>query len=353
MDMTVTSRHYERIVMDDIVHKENVCPTVTPETMAKTYDYIQTIPALLNGLCAHAHIVTLGTRWHDGDAYGKMLKSRDHQDVRKLVIRPYDENGESNWPELFPVEKLEKMRSRMGPYHWACLMMQDPLPPDVSARFRIEWLHDAPVDDDGNVLIPEGGYLAITVDPALSKDWRADRTAIGLTSVPPGGGLYLLARAVGRWTPHGIAEQVIAMYESWRARGHSPEWVGIETDVGGLAVYHVIYRVCQERGIVIPLRQLHSQLRAKEVRVGRLQAYVEACGLYLGPGMGDVKQEILRYPVGEHDDILDMLALRADNLQQPHDPRHVLQRVDGKYTGRDVFREFGIEGRKSSLFRIA
>ena len=312
-DVGMASRHYHKIILDDPVNRENVPPAATPETMAKVWEYIQSVVALLVLTYKYAHRCIIGTRWHDGDSYGQMIKNNDYDHFQKLVLSPYEHDGTSIWPEVFPLDKLDKLRRELGEYHWACLMMNDPLPPESAVSFRSDWVRDYTVE-------PDNLSIAITVDPAFSQNWRADRTAIAVTGIPPEGGMYVLAAEAGRWTPHEVAENVIKLANIWH-----PTWVGMECDSGGEAVYNVCREVIRERGEYIRLRKLKTGKQRKEARIARLSAYAQRHGIYIKPEMRQGREalanELLRYPIAEHDDYPDVLAYRAILLKTPEAPK--------------------------------
>jgi hypothetical protein len=359
MNASVTSRHYERIVMDDLVYKENVPPKVTPETMAKTFEYIRSMRALQN-LVGKRNVRTIvGTRWHDGDAYGKVERDPGYRHFRKLKITPFDKDGESNWPEVFPVEKLNEMRADMGAYLWACLMEQDPLPPETAVSFREEWLkwydpEDLVATEEEH---PEFGG-AILIDPAFSKNWLADRTAIGHTWVAESSpALVFLAERAGRWTPNQVGLEAFALWKEWRKTEFPAKWIGVEVDAGGRAVYNVLRDLAAEKGYNVRIRPLKTEHASKEARIAELSAYVERHGAYFTEAMGGMRQEFLRYPVGEHDDRLDMAAHRVLKLPRqgfedaPVVVQDVTKVVVRPRTGADLLKLLH-RHRSASLLRI-
>lgn len=308
-DQTVTSLHFDRIVADDIVVKENVPPWSTEETMMKVWEWFQSLNALLKQVSVSAHQKVIGTRWHDADSYGQILDSEWAHHLKMCIysttrciagsaagIHP---EGESVWPAVFPHDRLKVMKSKMGPYLWACLMEQDPLPPESAVRMLEDWVH-------GYEESPEEGEICTVVDPAFSRNKKSDRTAITTTRVPENNGLYVLGANAGRWTPKVIYDKIVSHYHSFR-----PSWIGMECDAGGEAVFQSVKRDAKANGVDLPLKRLHTKGTSKDSRVMMLSHWIQTYGLYLKRGMGEVKREVVRYPVAKHRDYVDTLAYRV------------------------------------------
>ncbi|MFA5122982.1 hypothetical protein [Zavarzinia sp.] len=108
----VVSKHYDVILCDDLVDEKNAAtPTVRSKT--HTFFYKTLMPTLEpNGLLS-----VRGTRYHPDDLYGHLLKS-EMAGGRTLIIPALIGNAadgwRSQWPEKWPVEKLLKLRTRMG-----------------------------------------------------------------------------------------------------------------------------------------------------------------------------------------------------------------------------------------------
>jgi hypothetical protein len=307
-DQTVTSRHYDEILIDDAVVKENVPPWATEETMRKVIDWFHTLNAILKVTDRTAYKTIVGTRWNDGDLYGDLIRSDLARYYKTLVLTPYTDDTQtvSIWPSKFPLEVLDEMRAEYKEYAWACLMMQNPLPPESAVRFLAEWFK--PFSED----LPYGSK-AITVDPAFSeKSAHADRSAIACTVVPPDLTLWIDRLVAGRWSPSVLLDKIIGMWESTKA-----EWVGVECDGGGRMVYSRLRDRCRERQIPMRVVELKSRGMPKPSRIASLQEHIQTYGCRYRPNMRQYLDEIIRYPVAQHDDVPDVLAHRILKLSKP------------------------------------
>lgn len=80
---------------------------------------------------AKAAIILTLTRWHEDDLAGRLLnaEAQGTGDVWEKVTFPaITPEGESFYPEQFPVDELKRIRGVIGEYDWASLYEQRPRP---------------------------------------------------------------------------------------------------------------------------------------------------------------------------------------------------------------------------------
>lgn len=73
----------------------------------------------------HASVIVTHTRWTVEDLIGKVTNEHKWPYVNLQAI---DEDGNALWPDEWPKEKLETIRSLIGPYEWSSLYMGEPRP---------------------------------------------------------------------------------------------------------------------------------------------------------------------------------------------------------------------------------
>lgn len=90
-------------------------------------------------------IVIVQTRWHQDDLSGWLLSS-SHDNWQVLNLPAFAEEhdsigravGEALWPERYPVEVLRQREAELGPYSWAALYQQNPVPAE-GGIFKRDW----------------------------------------------------------------------------------------------------------------------------------------------------------------------------------------------------------------------
>jgi predicted phage terminase large subunit-like protein len=303
----ITGRHYDVIRCSDLVVKENVPPWADPAQMSQTIEWFRTTAALLDSTNPRAHRTIDGTRWHDSDLYGEILRNDEaYAHFKRIVVGiKEDINGDPIpvWSRM-GVAVLKQRRAEAGKYLWAANYKNDPLPGDT-AMFRREWFHT--YDS-----LPTGPMeIAITIDLAISERTEADRTAIVVSGVASSGDLYILSAHAGRWTPYEIVDRIFDLCAFW-----APVYVGIESVAWQKAMLYILDTEMKRRGVWLPVKALMPDGR-KERRAWPLSNHAERFGIYVRPDHQELVDELIRFPVGKHDDYVDALAYRAQDLWKP------------------------------------
>ena len=242
------------------------------------------------------------------------------------------------WETRYPEEDLKVLRRKRGSYGWACLMSQDPLPPDSATKFDDAWFHKFSLEE--YYQHPEHFLVAITVDGAFNEQAakKSDRTAISVTAVHFSGAVYLLSITAGKLRPSQIVDTVIEKWKEWP----NCEWVGVECDGGGRAIYNDLVDAVERLNLDIWVRALRTKGMPKDARIARLHSRAERCGIYYHDGIKEEYiQEILRYGVAMHRDVPDSIAYRVLSIDEPDAPEEPTEKKSIEYiphriTGADI-----------------
>lgn len=141
-------------------------------------------------------VFVIHTRWHEHDLTGVLTKPANDNADDDEAIPPFEhvnlqaiaanDNGEEAAlaPKLFPLERLKKLRVRVGPYGWASLYMGSPRPRS-GALFTGAVLLEQ-LDDESSYRFAIGVDLSRT--SRTRSDWNAAvvlrlDTATGLVDV--------------------------------------------------------------------------------------------------------------------------------------------------------------------------
>ena len=197
----IVSKRFDIIICDDILDEEN---TSTPEQMEKVRNWFwKTVyPCLVPG----GVIIFVGTRWSDGDFYEELMTPPPEGKGWTSLVRAAewtDENGvrHSLWPDRFPLEFLDKMRSEMGSALYACAMLND-----VAGLMEgkvFPRISDDPRDPFWFDDLPPGHYtLRMGVDLAFSLKQTADFTARVITAEDDDGNYWHLTAYQDRRESH-------------------------------------------------------------------------------------------------------------------------------------------------------
>lgn len=223
-------------------------------------------------------------------------------------LRLLRRKGEALHPERYPISELRKLKNNLAPSIWNALYQQKPTPDEgdffVRDDFRYRWLDPA--------------YLPLcrifmTVDYAITKKQRNDYTVMGVWALDSNDDLYLLDVRRGRWKTYEIASNAVALIERYRPEVYAGEMGSIHH-----AVWPVIEKELLQKRLFVSVDETLVPIQDKEVRARPLQARMQLRKLYLSfdaqvrPEIYDIaERELLQFPNGANDDIVDMMAWAA------------------------------------------
>jgi len=292
-----TGQHYDLIVADDIVARENVS---TPEQRQKVKLYYKDLLDLLE---PNGTIVVVGTRWHQDDLYSDLLQDPNFDPFVRTAYKD-ETRQEVIFPEKFSLEYLDSLRSAKGSYEFSAQYLNNPID-ESAADFKASWLKHY----DAAKLPPLSFYL--TVDPAISLSRDADYSALVVAGMSPSREIYVVDRIHRRMVPSDLVKAVFELVEKWRLTR-----IGLETVSFQLTLKYDLEREMRARGKFFSIDEMgrRANQEKKEARIRRLQPYFEQGLVYLRNDMKDVEDELLSFPRGKHDDLIDALSYQLDYL---------------------------------------
>lgn len=297
-----TSQHYDLIIADDLVARENV---QTPEQRAKVKDYINSLMALLE---PQGELWVIGTRWSMDDAYGDLLEEGIWDSFIRSAYTD-DARTDAIFPEKFTVEKLQFLRNKLGPYLFSCWYLNNPISQEA-ADFKKEWIR---FYEPGS---PHPSSLYLTVDPAHSLSRDADFSAGIVAGLFPDRRLRVVDYFRKRVVPSDLIDLIFSTVKKWNLKR-----IGIETFAFQKTLKYDIQRRQRETGLFFQIDEYGRRQSgrgempvSKDARIRRLQPLFEQSLIELRPDMQDLVDELLSFPRGKHDDLIDALSYQLDYL---------------------------------------
>jgi len=283
------------ILCDDIENDEN---TATPEQRRKVWEWFTR--ALVNLLAPDGDLWVIGTVLHRDALLANLTAGNPDRGIRRWpghIWKALDEQGRALWPAVWPAEKLRARRREIGSAAFAQEFQNEPWG-GTARLFRPEWLAD-PRAAYGEA--PANLDVVQAVDPALSRGERADFFChVTLGRDPETGDLYLLDLVRERMGFERQVRTVIAQARRWR-----PLQIGIEA-----AAYQWALAEAVLARAALPVRRVHAS-SDKFTRALPLAAALENGKLRLPrghPALAALREELLDFPAGRHDDQVDALA---------------------------------------------
>lgn len=309
MTGAATSRHFTHITYDDPISEEAV---KSEKVMHDTITRMSAALPLLVDPSKHT-IWFVGTRWALHDVYSVQMKNFGDRMAR--IVRAAIEDGQPIWPERFSLETLALKRNIMGEYKFSCLMMNNPRNTELQDLnvddFRFwEWTTDGKVvlyDKEGLVLDTwELSQLdtTMTVDPAPPDQIAGrDRNAITLVGVSPKNQAIVLEAWGKQTNPLEVVDKVFEFKKKYGCRV-----VGIEKATYQMALKYFIRQRAEQLGIYLNIVPVKPGGRDKP-HIRGLQPLMATGRFFIHATQHILRNEAADYPLGEHDDVLDSLAL--------------------------------------------
>lgn len=312
-----TGLHFELIVMDDVVTKENI---YTVNGREKVWDHYRMMQGIIESSKKDGQetlLLLVGTRYHDDDLYGRILKE-DRKAVEEgiqplfspMIRKAVDtETGELYYPDKLDHAALEQKKRQMKSLFWAQYMND---PNQETAPFKGEWLRWKSWSE-----FPKLDRVRLTVDPAFKEDEadHGDYCCLVVAGWDQWHQLWVLDVAMSdNMTPGAFIEEFSRMVIKW------PVDAAIIESQHQEAMQILLQREMLKKGINVPiLWEKVPRTHGKLTRWLELQPYAERGGIRIAkeiPGVIqiEIQDQWERAPVATHDDFMDALALQTIRL---------------------------------------
>ncbi len=301
----LVSQHYDLIIGDDLVNRDLIN---TPEQIQKTILFYKDALDLLEPLTGE--IILVGTRWHMNDLYGWIMDETNREQTYKsfstMVKRAYKgdietgEGFESLFPQKFTQDVLQTLKREKGPYEFAAQYLNDCVPVE-DAKFKQDWFKLVLEDElrDRNI-----NYFTM-VDPAISQKKGSDKTAIVTIGVDEFNNWFVRNIIWGQMLPNEIITHIFANWEQYH-----PKKIGMELVAFQKSLQYALHDEMRRRNIFLPMVELKADKSKDERIMGLVPRYAQGAIFHLQqcPYRDMLEEELVWYPRGKHDDIIDALA---------------------------------------------
>jgi predicted phage terminase large subunit-like protein len=297
----LAGRGADLFVIDD-PHSEQDIKANSRATFDNAWSWFQTGP--LQRLMPDGRVIVVMTRWSLVDLTGKLINfqiKNPESDPWEIVELPAIlPSGKSLWPEQWPVEQLEQKRTAMDPRYWNAQYMQQPTSEGAALIKRADWRIWEGEDP------PPCEFVIQSWDTAHETKTSSDYTACTTWGVwyneeenmRPS--VMLLDAFKERMEFPELKEAALRQYHEWK-----PDSFLVEKKAAGAPLIQELRRMG------IPVDEF-SPSRGND-KIARLNAVSDlfASGSVWAPDRRwarDVIEEVVAFPVGEHDDYVDTMT---------------------------------------------
>jgi len=321
----ITGNRADGVVWDDLIKGREQADSEVVRN--KTYDAY--VDDLLTRKKPKAWEVGITTRWHEDDVAGRILpdgyngesgwvKGKDGNDWYVVCLPAICERlddplgrqpGDILWPEWFTKEHFEPFKRI--PRTWSALFQQRPAP-DSGDFFKAEWLR--PYGPEQPIKRPPLESLTIygASDYAVT-DNRGDYTVHIVVGVDKEHRVFVLDMWRSQASSDKWVESFCDLVQMWRLLGWAEETGQIKAGVGPF-----LEKRLRERRLYIA-RALFPTRAKKEIRAQSIRGRMAMDGLYVpidAPWYASLKNELMSFPAGTNDDIVDALGLIGQILDK-------------------------------------
>lgn len=298
------------IIVDDPISEQDV-KTGNTNALDSTYDWFRS--GLRTRLMPGGRIVVLHTRWHMRDLIGRLVKDAalsgetDQYEVFEFpaILNEGTENEKSLWPEQWPLESLLRTKASMPLWQWNAQYQQNPTAAE-STMIKRDWIKWWPHEDP-----PDVDFIVQAWDTALTtkerSDWSVCHTWGVWTHEDGETHVILLNSAKGKWEFPELKQAAFDQHRAWQ-----PDALIIETKASGQPLVDEMRR----SGIFVS-EFSPGKGTDKIARVNSVSDMFSAGHVWF-PETGWAQatvEEIVSFPVGEHDDECDAMTLALRRIR--------------------------------------
>jgi len=314
----ITGKGFKLGILDDLIkNKEEAESELIRD---KVWDwYRSTFYTRQDGI---SMIVVILSRWHLDDLVGR-LEEQENQAI-KAGIKNYDEweyitfkaiatedeefrkKGEALWPSHRPLSELKKAENTLGPFDFAALYQQQPLPSGKQEFKKFWFKYYDPIHLTGRNL---EHYTVLDLGGEQEDN---DETAILTVGKERGTPYwYRIEETAGIMNPDEALDALFYHRKTYK----SSVWLELN-DIRRLG-YWVKEKQKKDNNYFTINELKHNQKIAKKTRIRGLVPLYASGAIYHRRDDEVYEKQLLEFPVGKLDDRIDVMASMLEAINTP------------------------------------
>jgi predicted phage terminase large subunit-like protein len=316
VDSAEVGKHGSRMIMDDIVGKEQVN---TKPNRDKAWEWFGRQFSVLDPNC---ELCIVCTKWHEDDVYGRMQTDESWEKIVMKVKEPWPD-GPFIFPTRFNEKTLKEIQSVQDEYTFSCFYLNEPSGAGVNPfqvgkftfieyPFKVEYRKDRSKED--NDYTKPWTYLL--VDPAATTEGYSCPSGILLVDALSDKRLVIREAIQKKYEPDELVELIFAM-----VKAHKPRKVIIEAEAQQRTYHYWIRKEMFRRKMHFKIEEVKNpRNKTKYNRILALQPYLHNGDFVFQkdmPGRDALMEEFRTYPNGKTDDMICALYMAIPEVQYP------------------------------------
>lgn len=152
----------------------------------------------------------------------------------------------------------------------------------------------------------------MSLDPAFREKQRNDFSGIVVTKRLKNGLIYVLEAKQLKVGPDKLIEEVFRLVNTYK-----PRKLIVETVQAQLLLGPLFRNKMRETGVFFTIEEAKSSSTEKEARIRGLIPYYANGQILHAPNLSDLEGQLLEFPRGIHDDIIDSFAYQQYDWKAP------------------------------------
>jgi predicted phage terminase large subunit-like protein len=312
IDVTKNGMHYDLIICDDLHSEKNV---TNKEQILQVIDHYKLAFSLLD---PGKPMIVIGTRWDYNDLYQHIIDF-EQEDFNILKKSAYNDDGSLFFPEVLNEKELDKIRRRQGIGIFSKQYLNEPVS-DENATFkrddivRKKWeeVKGKPMNwylsGDPSYFDPRGttSYSDFATLVLVGMDWQRN--------------LYVRHLIRKKMSYSEFIDEIFRIYIDRKFEDIRKKMKILIEVIGTKSLSYELHNEQQRRNTWLPVTEIKSRAQGKEERIRGLAPFYEYGHIFHiqeCPQIEELEYELLHFPSGRHDDIIDALASVLDVASPP------------------------------------
>lgn len=308
VDKSINGMHYDLIIADDLHSEKNV--TNKDQINGVIEHYKLSFSLLEPG----KPLIIIGTRWDYNDLYQHILDF-EKEDFNILQRSAYNPDGSLFFPEVLSEEELDKIRRRQGTGIFSKQYLNEPVS-DENAIFKRDYIVRKKLEEIRGKPI----NWILSVDPSYEGGY-SDFAAFVLAGMDSMRNLYVRYVLRNKMSYSQIIDSMFRIYTDPNFADLKIQKILIETIATQKSIGIELANEQRRRGTWLPVQEIKSRQKSKDERIKGLAPFYEYGHIFHIQECNQIDEleyELLHFPTGKHDDVIDALASIIEVVSPPN-----------------------------------
>jgi len=304
------------VILDDVQDKEDAQSETVQET---DWDWFLSDVKFLG---KRSRIFLIGNNLGEKSIIERVISQDIDLRFRKMKIPIVNDDGSSAWPEYMDKEEIAEEKEsyrKLGKLDiWFLERMCEAISDETREFRREDFRYYGSIQKAPE--LSRQGNVYVRTDLAISEKKKADYSVIEAFVVTPENHWFILDVLYGHWDPYTMLDLLFQVVTRWtQSSGRQICNVGFPQVAYEKAFTAMVEHEKKRRNVFFNTMAQKQELQ-KELRIKALQPRFRAHTIFFpdeAPWLAELESELLMFPKGLRDDIIDTMANNDQEIQVP------------------------------------